>query len=99
MQSQEDIYNKTTSDKIQGLINPPCTKTLKLPIHSYGPFCMRILKEFMEFHNIPKDIDLPESHSSMVTVLSCIFDIMLHSMGDDKRNEVLKDLEDYKANL
>jgi hypothetical protein len=74
-------------------------KTLKLPFKEFGPFCLKILQEFIEHHKLPKDLQLPEKAEKLHIGMSKIFDVMLHSMGPEKRNEILIDLDKYKMSL
>jgi hypothetical protein len=70
------------------------TKTFRLPRVCYGPMCLKVLKEFMEYHNIP-DMPIPQPKDSNDKALSKIFDIMICSMGEEKREAILKDAEEY----
>lgn len=88
-----------SSQKVANLNSFPSSKSgLKLPSHDYGPFCMRILHEFMEHHKIP-EMPLPHSGISTHEALSRIFDIMLCSMGEEKRSEILKNLNEYNMGI
>lgn len=44
----------------------------------------------MEHHNLPKTLSTPSSGDSTEQALAKIFDIMLHSLGTEKRYEMLK---------
>ena len=80
-------------------MNGKTAKSLKLPKHNYGPFCLKILSEFIAHHNIQKGLPIPCPGLSLEDSLSRIFDIMLHSMGEQKRLEILEDLEKYNMSL
>jgi len=73
-------------------------RKLTLP-KKYGPMCLKILHEFITHHKLSKNLPLPESSSSTEEALSRIFDVMLHSMGEEKRNEVLDDVSNYSMSL
>jgi hypothetical protein len=72
---------------------------LSLPNKNYGPFCNKILTDFIEFHNLPKDLELPSPGLSTSQSLSRIFDVLLHSMGEKKRQEALELIKEYKSGL
>jgi hypothetical protein len=74
------------------------TKSLKLPSGNYGPFCLKILNDFMEFHELA-DLPLPEPGLSNHEALSRIFDIMAYSMGQKRREALMVELEEYKKGL
>lgn len=87
---------KTSSDKLYNLklkINE--SKSLKLPKSKYGPLCNKIIKDFIEFHNLPKDLPVPCPGLLPHESLARIFDIILHSMGKEKRDEILKECDIY----
>lgn len=71
---------------------------LVLPEQGYGPICNRLLKEFISHHKLPK-LTLPEGKCSVTQGVSIIVDIMLHSMGQEKRLQLIKDVEEYKKSL
>lgn len=74
-------------------------KKLVFPRHQYGPLCKKILSEFIDHHKLDKNLDLPCIGEKPDISLSKIFDIMLHSMGLEKRYELLKDAEEYLLSL
>ena len=74
-------------------------RPLLLPSINYGPICLKILKEFVEHHDLPKDLPVPEMYIPMHKSLSRIFDIIIHSMGDEKRQKILDDLDKYKMDM
>jgi len=73
-------------------------RKLTLP-KKYGPMCLKILHEFISYHKLPHDIPVPDSSLSTEEALSRIFDIMLYSIGEEKRNEVLDDVSNYSMSL
>lgn len=73
-------------------------RSLRLPKANYGSFCLKILHDFMKLHNLV-DLPTPVSGSSNQESLSRIFDIILHSMGQEKREEILKNLDEYMMDL
>lgn len=98
----ESAQNKLVehvSQKVSSLNNIPSTRSLNLPSGDYGPFCMKILKEFIDYHELPKNLPVPEKGLSTHVALSRIFDIMLHSMGSEKREEILSNLGEYNMGI
>jgi hypothetical protein len=90
---------KDISDKITSMDKKiPSAKMFILPKDQYQPFCMKILHAFIEHHNLPY-LPLPEGSLLMHLCMSRIFDCMLYSMGMEKRDEFIKDLEEYKISL
>ena len=89
---------KETSNKVDG-VNNIYTRQLNLPSMNYGPFCLKILHEFIIHHGLSKDLPLPNAGSSMNVSLSRIFDVMLHSMGREKRDAILADLDQYNLSV
>ena len=50
----------TSSDKVHNFnLKFNQSKTLKLPKEKYGPLCLKIIKEFIAFYNLPKDLPVP----------------------------------------
>lgn len=84
----------SVSNKIDGLIKKSSKKQLNLPKHEYGPYCNRILTEVIKHFKL-ENMTLPNAGDMTHVALSKIFDIILHSMGEDKREEILKDLDEY----
>lgn len=87
---------QTSSDKLYNLklkINE--NKSLTLPKSKYGPICNKILKDFIEFHNLPKDLPMPCPGLLPHEALARIFDIILHSMSKEKKDEILKECDSY----
>lgn len=74
-------------------------KKLKLPKKYYGPFCLKFLHEFIDYHKLPKNLELPDQGELSYLALSKIFDVMLHSMGPEKRQEILSELNRYKMDI
>lgn len=74
-------------------------KRLKLPSHNYGPYCLRILKEFCEYHKIDKSLSFPNAEDTIVNALSKIFDIILHSIPKEEQEKILKDLDQYVMSI
>ena len=72
---------------------------LKLPSKCYGSFCLKILKEFIDHHNLDKNLPLPDSNDQTHVALSKIFDVMLHSMGKEKREEFILNSNEYNMSL
>lgn len=69
--------------------------SLKLPKIGYGPMCNKILKEFAEHFKIEEHLIFPEGKDNAAQCLSKIFDLILHSLGEEKRKELLADSLKY----
>lgn len=88
------------SSKVEEFIKEvPVGRKLILPREQYGPFCLRILNEFKKHFNLPEDLEIPKPELKIHMSLSRIFDIMVHAMGDDIRNIILKELDEYVMSL
>ena len=88
------------SKKVQNVPQiPSSTIFLKLPSKDYGPFCNKILTDFIEHHNLSKDLPMPCGGLTTSEALSRIFDIILHSLGEEKRNEALEKLKEYNMGI
>lgn len=72
---------------------------LTLPKANYGPFCNKILDDFISYHELDKKLLRPEPKQPIEESLSRIFDIMIHSMGKRKRKQILDDLDKYKMDI
>jgi hypothetical protein len=94
-----ELKIKNESDKISALNAIQKNRLLSLPSHNYGPFCLKILSDFVEYHNLPKGMLMPVPGLTNVEALSRIFDLILHSMGEEKRLEILKLLDEYVLGL
>lgn len=93
-----------TSDKIQKIFSSPpkisdINLELRLPEKEYQPFFLKIVQDFIKHHNLPSDLPMPEGNIQIHLALSMILDVMVRSMGDEKRKEILKELEDYKLSV
>ena len=93
--SVEDISKKVSKLNIISSL----TQQLKLPSVGYGPFCMKILQEFISHNNLSNDLPLPNVGDKTHDALSKIFDIILHSMGEEKRNQILLRLDEYNMSV
>lgn len=98
MKSNELIV-KNVSEKISSLNAVQKNRLLKLPSHGYGAFCLKILSDFVDHHNLPKGMLMPVPGLTNHEALSRIFDLILHSMGEEKRLQVLSELDEYIACL
>jgi hypothetical protein len=74
-------------------------KEFLLPRTNYGPFCLKILSDFIRHNSIDSSIVLPKIGDPPHVLLSRIFDIMLHSLGNEVRDEFVKTLDEYKMGL
>jgi hypothetical protein len=72
---------------------------LVLPRIGYGPICMKLLKEFINHHQLPEDLIVPNKSDSSQVCLAKIFDVMLRSMGEEKRKACIKDSITYLNDL
>jgi hypothetical protein len=96
--SENDVMN--VSRKVQSLPQiPSSTIVLKLPSKDYGPFCLKVLNDFIEHHNLPKDLPMPCAGLTTHEALSRIFDVILYSLGEEKRQEILSNLNEYKMGI
>lgn len=57
------------------------------------------MNDFIIHNDLPKDLPLPKGNMSLDCALSLILDIIVRSMGDQKRDEIIKELEEYKESL
>lgn len=71
---------------------------LILPEKNYGPICSKIFAFFREHFSLPEDMLVPEPGLKMHLSLSRIVDMMVSAMGPEIRSNIVKELEDYKAN-
>jgi hypothetical protein len=74
-------------------------KELKLPIHNYGPIALKILSDFKEFHKLPNDLKVPDIADTIESAISKILNIMISSMGESKKNEIIEEVEKYKDGM
>ncbi len=70
-----------------------------LPKSCYGSLCLKILSDFIEYHELDKSLELPNSKDLPHVMLSKILDIMLQTMDEEKRQEILKDTQEYNMSL
>lgn len=57
------------------------------------------MHDFINHHNLDKSLPLPEGNLKIHLALSRILDVMVHSMGEEIRNAVLKELDEYKMSV
>lgn len=57
------------------------------------------MNDFRTFHNVPEVIKPPQGSVLPHKLLSYILELMSYSMGQKKRDEICKELEDYKQGL
>jgi hypothetical protein len=87
---------KVSSDKLYNLkLKLNESNALRLPKNKYGPICLKIMHDFIEFHKLPKDLPLPCPGLLPHESLGRIFDILLYSLGKEKRDEILKECDIY----
>ena len=89
------------SQKVQNLISNVDSKNLEmsLPKHRYEPFFLKIMNDFKSFHKIPDVIKPPQGNTLPHKLFSYILDLMCYSMGQEKRESILKELDQYKQGL
>lgn len=88
------------SQKVQSLMtttNP--SEQLNLPKQRYEPFFLKVMNDFKNHHKLPDNIPPPQGNMMPHKLLSYILDLMTHSMGELKRNEILSELSEYKMGL
>lgn len=86
--------------KIQNMSGAKIAR-LVLPKKNYGPLCLMILQKFAKHHKIPiTETSLPSgANQSPHDVFTKIFDVMLHSMGSDKRLEIIAEVNKYNKDI
>jgi hypothetical protein len=57
------------------------------------------MHDFISHHKLPSNLELPHGAMRMNKVFSCILDVMAHSMGEETRKNLIKELEEYKQGL
>jgi len=74
---------------------------LILPEKRYQPFFVKVMIDFIEHHGIVMDKSncLPDGSMKIHLALSRILDVMVHSMGENKRSEIMKELDEYKKEI
>jgi hypothetical protein len=87
------------SDKIVYLNPTNINRSLTLPCENYQPFFLKVMHDFIAHHNLPKDLPLPQGNLKMNVCFSRILDVMIHSMGEEKREAILKELNEYTNNI
>lgn len=80
------------------MITPKPMMKLKLPKIAYGTICLKILQEFIQHHNLPSDLPLPEGKEATHEALEKIFNIIVASMGD-KAEDIIRDAMSYYHDL
>lgn len=56
------------------------------------------MSDFVDHHNL-NDMKLPKREISPHELFTFILDLMASSMGNQKREEIIKELEEYKLGL
>lgn len=91
---------ESMSKKVETLItNNPIQPELMLPKAKYEPFFMKVMNDFIKHHNLPGDIAKPQGSMMPHKIFSYIVELMAHSMGEEKRKELIVELNDYKNGL
>jgi len=104
MTYQLDFFSKnleTTSSKVQKASGTSQDKLpeMKLPKSLFQPFFLKVMSDFIEHNKLPSDLPLPQGNMSLPVAMSCILDVISYSMGKEKRDLILQELEEYKAGL
>lgn len=60
---------------------------------------MKVMSDFCMHHNIHQSIPAPQGNMLPHNLFSYIVNLMAHSMGQDKVNELKKELDEYKQGL
>lgn len=93
----------SVSQKVQNLIETtPSTlseKVLRLPNNKYQPFFLKVVNDFISHHKLPQGLQMPSGNLKLHLALSLILDVMVRSMGEAKRDEIIQELEEYKLGL
>ena len=89
------------SKKVHELMSTPSSLStpLILPKKMYEPFFMKVMCEFRNHHKIPDDTPPPSGIIAPHKLLSYILDVMTKSMGEEKRNDLLVELNHFKEDL
>ena len=91
---------ESVSNKVQSLMtNTNSTKSLMLPKKNYEPFLLKIFSDFRAYHNLPDTIPPPSAGVMIHAVFSYIAELMVQSMGSEKHQELIRELEEYKQGL
>jgi hypothetical protein len=72
---------------------------IALPKHRFEPFFLKVMNDFRSFHKIPDVIKPPQGNGLPHKLFSYILELMSYSMGQEKRDEIFKELEEYKKGL
>jgi len=86
------------SQKVHEMVQPS-KELLILPKQRYEPFFMKVMSDFMAHHNISEFPNPPNGTMLPYKLMSYILDVMTRSMGEEKRNELLRELKEYKEGL
>ena len=73
-------------------------KDLILPRSHFTPFILKFTEDFINHHGLLPHVinwDVDGIH----LIFSNFLDLMARSMGDEKRKEILKELDEYKMSL
>lgn len=73
-------------------------KDLILPKAHFTPFILKFTEDFIDHHGLSPCVVNWEVNGIHL-VFSKFIDLMARSMGDEKRKEILKELDEYKMSL
>lgn len=74
-------------------------KELRLPQYSYGPITLKILQEFIEHHKLSSDLKRPDNADTIESAISKILNIMISSMGNEKKDQIIQEVLEYNSSL
>ena len=87
------------SEKISNLNTLPKARSLQLPSGNYGPYCLKILQDFIQHHQL-QQISLVQWLGFLLMKPYRGYLILCFTQwGREKREECLKRLDDYKMGL
>lgn len=91
----------TMSQRVQSLMtNTSSTQSdMMLPKNRFEPFFLKVLNQFAQHHKVPENVKPPQGSVMPHKLFSYILDLMAYSMGDETRNNLIKELEEYKQGL
>lgn len=72
---------------------------LILPKTCYGSLCLKILTDFIEYHDLDKSLELPKHDDLSHIMLEKIFNIMIQTMDEETREDILKQAQEYNMSL
>lgn len=74
-------------------------KDIRLPREHYQSFILKFMKDFVDHHNLHPHVVRIEGNMHLSQALSQIIDVMARSMGEERRKEILKELDEYNMSI